>query len=417
LKKKYLLLSWLLTVLITIILTYENPEKITNIKKKIKVYTPKHKFENSNKDLSKNLDKNEFISNHFILNLKKIVTLDGKTAFLLNNSLDKKFNISDVEIFTQEGFKLNINNSQKLNINKNFTEDFNGGLKNVFFVNKKLYGLTSALKDKCYYGAIVDLSDGMELLKTSCISVDAGRNIDFNGLGSDVVHHENKILLSIGTPTNDSKSIKKLAQDKSSYFGKILSIKVDDFKKKKLQTKNFSIGHRNPQGITIIKNHIFSVEHGPHGGDELNKIKLGYNYGWPKVSYGTRYGFDDEGKAYSNEHKKGGFEEPLFALVPSVGISSLNVCPHKLKNYYKKNCLIALSLYGNNLRPGKSLIIFLLDEDLEKIHSIEKISLEIPLRHFMTNSKNEIFEDSNGDIYLSSDNNGIYRLNFNDFRN
>ena len=416
-KKKYLFIGWLLTILITTVWTYENPEKITNIKKKIKIYTPKHEFIDLDKDISKNLNKDVFISNHFLLNLKKIVSLDGKTAFLLNNSQNKKFNINDVEIFTQEAFKLNNNNSRKLDINKNFTEDFNGGLKNVFFINKKIYGLTSSLKKECYYGAIVDLSNGMELLKTSCIPVDAGRNIDFNGLGSDVVHHEDKILLSIGTPTNDSKSIKKLAQNKNSYFGKILSIKIDDFEKKKLQIENFSRGHRNPQGITIINNQIFSVEHGPHGGDELNKIKFGYNYGWPEVSYGTRYGFDDEGKSYSNEHKKRGFEEPLFALVPSVGISSLNVCPYKLQNYYKKNCLIALSLYGNNLRPGKSLLIFLLDEDLKKVHSIEKISLGMPLRHFMTNDKNEIFEDSNGDIYLSSDNNGVFRLNFNNFRN
>jgi hypothetical protein len=94
----------------------------------------------------------------------------------------------------------------------------------------------------------------------------------------------------------------------------------------------------------------------------------------------------------------------------------LNVCPSKLRNYYKKNCLIGLSLYGNELRLGKSLLIFLLDKNFEKIHSIEKILLEKPLRHFMTNDKNEIFEDSNGDIYLSSDNNGVYRVNFNNFR-
>ena len=191
---------------------------------------------------------------------------------------------------------------------------------------------------------------------------------------------------------------------------------MEDFKKEKLKPKNLSIGHRNPQGLTKLNNHIFSVEHGPQGGDELNKIKLGFNYGWPKVSYGTKYFHDDEGKSYSIGHEKNGFEEPLFAFVPSIGISALNVCPSKLLNYYKKNCLIGLSLYGNNLRPGKSLLIFLLDEKFEKVHSVEKISLEKPLRHFMTNDKNEIFEDSNGSIYLSSDNKGIYRVSFNNFR-
>ena len=171
------------------------------------------------------------------------------------------------------------------------------------------------------------------------------------------------------------------------------------------------MGHRNPQGITKIKKMIFSVEHGPKGGDELNKIIKNKNYGWPKVSYGTKYIFEK----YNLDHEKNGYEEPIFAFVPSIGISSLNLCPSKLYNYYKKNCLIGLSLYGNDLRPGKSLLIFLLDENLEKIHSIEKINLGKPLRHFMTNNKNEIFEDKDGHIYVSSDFDGIYRLNFNNF--
>ena len=400
-----------MTILFTIVWTYENPEKIKNVKNKIKLYSPKNKIEDPNK----NINNEVFVSNHFILKLEKIFSLDGKTSFLLNNSMSKEFSVNDVEIFTQEGFRLNANGNQKLNINKSFTEDFNGGLKTVFFIDKKIYGLTSSLKGDCYYASVINLTDGKELLKSPCLPSDA--NIDFNGLGSTTIHYEDKILLSIGTPTSDSDSIRKLAQDKTSYFGKILSINIKDFKQEKLQLTNFSIGHRNPQGITKIKEQIFSVEHGPQGGDELNKIKFGYNYGWPKVSYGTKYSYDDSGKSYSMKHEKKGFEEPLFALIPSVGISALNVCPNKLLNYYKKNCLIALSLYGNNLRPGKSILIFLLDDDLKKIHSIEKVSLGKPLRHFMTNDKNEIFEDSNGDIYLSSDNNGIYRLSFNNFRN
>ena len=123
---------------------------------------------------------------------------------------------------------------------------------------------------------------------------------------------------------------------------------------------------------------IFSVEHGPAGGDELNLISFNSNYGWPEVSYGTRYSYHNDGKSYSLSHEKKNFEEPLFALVPSVGISSLNTCPSKLIKYYKKNCLMATSLYGN--------------------------------------SKNELYEDADGNIYISSDFDGIYRLSFTNFR-
>ena len=411
-KSTYLILGWILTLLISIIWTYENPEKIKSVKNKLKLYVPKNDFKKPVDDKVKNI----FDSNHFKLKFEKIVSLDGKTSFVVNNSINKEFNINDVSIYTQEGFKLKKDNSEKLNINKNFTEDYNGGLKTVFFVNNKVYGLTSSLRKNCYYAAIVDLSSGIELFRSACLPENDNPKLDFNGLGSSTIHLDNKVLISIGTPTYSSNTISNLAQNKNSYFGKILSIEMDNFKKNKLKPKNFSIGHRNPQGITKINDLIFSLEHGPQGGDELNKIKFGFNYGWPKVSYGTKYPHDDKGKSYSIGHDENGFEEPLFAFVPSIGVSALNICPSKLLNYYKKNCLVGLSLYGNDLRPGKSLLIFLLDKNFEKIHSIEKILLEKPLRHFMTNNKNEIFEDSNGDIYLSSDNNGIYRVSFNNFR-
>ena len=87
--------------------------------------------------------------------------------------------------------------------------------------------------------------------------------------------------------------------------------------------------------------------------------------------------------------------------------------------YYKKPCLIALSLHGNNLRNGKSIIIFLLNNKMTKVNSIEKIYLgeEYPLRHFVTNEKNEMYEDINGDIYISIDGKGIYKFRFKNFDN
>ena len=104
--------------------------------------------------------------------------------------------------------------------------------------------------------------------------------------------------------------------------------------------------------------------------------------------------------------------------MPSVGISALNNCPKKLKQYYKKPCLLALSLYGNSLRPGRSIIIFLLNEEMSKVHSIEKIHLRenLKLRHFVTNENNELYEDSDGSIYVSADENGIYKISFIYFR-
>ena len=189
--------------------------------------------------------------------------------------------------------------------------------------------------------------------------------------------------------------------------------------KNNLEVKVYTLGHRNPQGLTKIEESFFSVEHGPKGGDELNKIIEDKNYGWPKVSYGTQYLYDENGKPYEINHENNDFEEPLFALIPSVGISALNVCPTILQEYYKKHCLIALSLYGNSHMPGRSIIIYLLNEKMNKVHSTEKIYLRdnLKLRHFVTNSKNELYEDKNGNIYISADKEGIYRISFKYFRN
>ena len=410
-KSIFIIFGWLISLLISIIWAYENPDKITEFKDKLKLYIPEHEFIEK-KNISKN-DEEFFKSNHFELNVTKIASISSKTTFLLNNSIDKKFNINDVSIFTQEGFDLKKNDAVKLKINKNFTSDFNGGLKTIFFIDKEIYGLTSSLDKECYYASIINLSDGNELFKTKCLPDTV---IDFNGLGSATIHKDNEILISIGTPTSSSDKISDLAQNKDSFFGKILSIKKDDFVTNEINPKIYSVGHRNPQGITKIQEEIFSVEHGPQGGDELNKIKQNYNYGWPEVSYGTKYSYDNGGNSYILNHEKNGYEEPIFAFIPSIGISALNKCPTKLSDYYEKNCLIGLSLYGNNLRPGKSLLIFLLDENLEKIQSIEKILLDKPLRHFMTNNKNEIYEDVNGNIYVASDFNGVYRISFKNFR-
>jgi hypothetical protein len=69
--------------------------------------------------------------------------------------------------------------------------------------------------------------------------------------------------------------------------------------------------------------------------------------------------------------------------------------------------------------PGRSIIIYLLNEEMDSVHSIEKIYLrdDMKLRHFVTNSKNELYEDIDGSIYFSADKNGIYKLSFGYFRN
>jgi hypothetical protein len=410
-----ILLIWIITILITIIWTFENTDIVELFKAKLKEKKGVSEYSFEKKEKTEEI---LAIANSFSVKIEKIISFKGKTTFLLNDSGDQDFNLDDVTIFTQNAFAITKDNNRKLNVNKNFTLAFNGGIKTIILIDKKIYALVSSVKNNCYYASIVDLKNGNEIFKTKCLVKEPDSEIDFNGLGSSFVYLNNDIVLSLGTPTQDSKAINSLAQNKGSFFGKTLIIYVKEFNNNFIEPKIFSFGHRNPQGLTKYKDKIFSVEHGPKGGDELNKIKFGKNYGWPLASYGTRYYFHDDGKSYQVNHEKNGFTEPLYALVPSVGISAINNCPKKLIKYYKKNCLLSLSLNGNEFRSGKSLLVFLLDENLESVHSVEKIFLneKLIMRHFMTNKKNEIYEDKEGSIYVSADNEGVYKISFNDFR-
>ena len=409
------ILIWLLSLIFISIYTYENPERLETVEH----YFNKYKKQETTSGKEGTL---RVPGNSFIVELYKEIAFTGKTAFIVHDENISNFDKNALKIYFQDGSIFENSEFKKLNLPNFFTTVKNGGIKTIFIYNGKEFALISSSKNECFYASIILLSNGKELFKTKCLP---DKNIDYNGLGSSYIHYNDKIFLSIGTPEKASAKIRELAQDKNSMFGKILEINKNDLDKvikneeNNFNVKIFTIGHRNPQGLTKINNTFFSVEHGPRGGDELNKIIKDKNYGWPRVSYGTQYLYDEAGKYYEISHENNQFEEPLFAFVPSVAISSLNTCTEKLKKYYKKPCLLALSLFGNSIRPGKSIIIYLLNEEMNKVHSIEKIFVggDFKFRHFVTNSKNELYEDNDGNIYVSADRKGIYKLSFVDFRN
>lgn len=91
--------------------------------------------------------------------------------------------------------------------------------------------------------------------------------------------------------------------------------------------KQISQGHRNPQGIVRIGKSIYISEHGPRGGDELNLIKQGKDYGWPFVSYGQPYGNDNDYVLPTNPGTHAGYEKPLHYWDPSVATTELIQLP------------------------------------------------------------------------------------------
>ncbi|WP_370174078.1 PQQ-dependent sugar dehydrogenase [Leeuwenhoekiella palythoae] len=100
----------------------------------------------------------------------------------------------------------------------------------------------------------------------------------------------------------------------------------------------WSYGHRNPQGMLINPetNEIWVHEHGPRGGDEINVIKKGANYGWPVITYGINY----SGTDITDITKKEGMEQPLYYWVPSIAPSGMAMVTSDAYPDLKGNLLV-----------------------------------------------------------------------------
>lgn len=122
------------------------------------------------------------------------------------------------------------------------------------------------------------------------------------------------------------------AQDRANHHGTINRIHDDGripednpfIGQSGVEPSIYSFGHRNPQGLVIDQatGRIWSTEHGPQGGDEVNLILAGENYGWPVVGYGVNYG---SGSAIHSGTMREGWQNPSYVWVPSIGASGLEM--------------------------------------------------------------------------------------------
>ncbi len=130
------------------------------------------------------------------------------------------------------------------------------------------------------------------------------------------------VLLNVGDFQHDGRnSDAPWAQMDDVDYGKTHRINVDTG-----AAAVFSKGHRNNQGLTLAEDgRIWALEHGPQGGDELNLIVEGGNYGWPFATLGVHYGTKDWPLAPApGRHDQPEFIRPVYAWVPSFGISHLD---------------------------------------------------------------------------------------------
>ena len=237
---------------------------------------------------------------------------------------------------------------------------------------------------------LVKLEDVLVTKSVSNSDYHFGSRITFDGKGY--------LFFSIGDRGHRPNS-----QDLNTHSGSILRLKMDGsvpdnnpfVNQNDALPEIWSYGHRNPQGLfyDMQKKLLWSIEHGPRGGDEINLINPGLNYGWPVISYGKEY--YSPAQVGESTHKEG-MEQPVKYYIPSIAPGSLIVYSGKAFPNWKGN-LFSGALAKRHLNRVE---INLDGKAVNEERLLEKLWERI----------RAIVESPEGWIYLSTDTGKILRL-------
>ncbi|HSH29548.1 MAG TPA: PQQ-dependent sugar dehydrogenase [Thiohalobacter sp.] len=217
-----------------------------------------------------------------------------------------------------------------------------------------------------------------------------GSRIAFDGRGH--------LFFGIG-----DRGVRPNGQDRTTHAGSVLRLNLDGsvpqdnpfVGRKDVLLEIWSYGHRNPQGLVYDSEHerLWMIEHGPRGGDEINLIERGANYGWPVVSHGKEYwGPVDVGEATS----KPGMEDPVKVYIPSIAPGSLLLYSGRAFPDWRGN------LFSGALKL-RHLNRVVLNEQGQAVEE-ERLLQDLDERI------RALAESPEGWIYLSTDSGRIYRL-------
>jgi aldose sugar dehydrogenase len=152
--------------------------------------------------------------------------------------------------------------------------------------------------------------------------------------------------------TGDRCSLPEEAQNGASHLGKILRITGDGApapgnpQRADWAPEVWSIGHRNVQGAALHPGtgQLWTAEHGAKGGDEINMLKAGRNYGWPVITYGRDY----SGLKIGEGTAKDGMEQPLHYWDPSIAPAGMAFCSGEIYPGWKGSLFVG-ALAGEHL--------------------------------------------------------------------
>ncbi|HEX2840638.1 PQQ-dependent sugar dehydrogenase [Hyphomicrobium sp.] len=163
-----------------------------------------------------------------------------------------------------------------------------------------------------------------------------------------VVTPDNKLFVTLGERSDAKTRVE--AQNPKNHLGKIVYITADGAPGADKPAQEgwdpliWSIGHRNVQGAALdpATGQLWTLEHGPQGGDELNHPEAGKNYGWPIITYGKEYSGGVVGQGISSQP---GLEQPVYYWTPSIATSALLLYTGDLFPEWKGNFLVGALKY------------------------------------------------------------------------
>lgn len=168
------------------------------------------------------------------------------------------------------------------------------------------------------------------------------------------LHYGGRILfdrtgnLIVSTGERSDLATRPLAQSVTAGLGKVIRINTNGqpatgnpvFTTGGALPELYSIGHRNPQGLALhpVTGEIWQSEHGPRGGDELNRLQGGRNYGWPTITYGIEYSGAAIGSAIQQQN---GLEQPTYYWDPVISPSGMTFYSGNRISEWQNNLFIA----------------------------------------------------------------------------
>jgi len=196
--------------------------------------------------------------------------------------------------------------------------------------------------------------DGKALKDVKEIFVaDNWSNSPTNFGGRMVFGRDGKLYLTIGERQEPER-----AQNTMLHGGKVLRLNDDGTApadnpfagKAGYLPEIYSVGHRSPQGLAVnpATGELWENEHGPLGGDEINIVRAGKNYGWPLVTYGKDY----DGTVISEYSTREGYESPFLFWVPSIAISGMSFYTGDKLTTWKGNAFVGSMMQGRTRATG-----------------------------------------------------------------